>query len=206
MEIMCNVMPSFYRGKGQFGDWQWMKDQTVFAHTLFVFNDNEEQFVAYLAGTEYGYSVGAGNALARPWRQLNPPKSAGVPIEKNGAGYQQFDKATKEKIDQSLTIIYDLLKTFYYDYLVFSTDETGKTIGTSTFEVDEQVLQYIFDRLTQSPQEWKKFIEERTLFKFRQFTHALKKAQEIDGPHKNSTAHVGQLRHELHTVMRICRK
>jgi hypothetical protein len=173
MEIKCKVMPTFYCGSGKFGDWPWMKDQPVFAHNLFVFNDNEEQFDAYLAETEFGYSAGAGNAVARPWRRLNPPKSAGVPTGKNGIGYQHFDAETKEKIDQSLTVIYDLLKTFYYDYLVFSTDKTGKTIGTNTYEVDEKVLQYIFDRLNQPPQEWKQFIEERKLFKFRQLTQAI---------------------------------
>jgi hypothetical protein len=206
MEIKCNVMPTFYRGRGKFGDWPWMKDQPVFAHNLFVFNDNEEQFDAYLAEAEFGYSAGAGNAVARPWRRLNPPKSAGVPTGKNGIGYQHFDAETKERIDQSLTVIYDLLKTFYYDYLVFSTDETGKTIGTSTYEVDEQVLQYIFDRLNQTPQEWKQFIEERKLFKFRQLTHAINESKEIRGSENYLTPHIEQLRHELRTVMRVSSK
>lgn len=206
MEIKCKVMPTFYCGIGKFGDWTWMKDQPVFAHSLFVFNDNEEQFDAYLAEAEFGYSAGAGNAVARPWRRLNPPKSAGVPTGKNGIGYQHFDEETKEKIDKSLTVIYDLLKTFYYDYLLFSTDKTGKTIGTNTYEVDEKVLQYIFDRLNQTPQEWKQFIEERKLFKFRQLTHAINESTEIRGAENYSTPHIEQLRHELRTVVRVSSK
>jgi hypothetical protein len=206
MEIKCKAMPTFYCGNGKFGDWPWMKGQPVFAHNLFVFNDNEEQFDAYLAEAEFGYSAGAGNAVARPWRRLNPPKSAGVPTGKNGIGYQHFDAETKEKIDQSLTVIYDLLKTFYYDYLVFSTDETGKTIGTNTYEVDEKVLQYIFDRLNQTPQEWKQFIEERKTFKFRQLTHAINESKEIRGSENYLTPQIEQLRHELRTVMRVSSK
>ena len=206
MEIKAKVVPSLYCGKGKWGDWEWMNDNPAWAHTLFVFNDNEEQFNAYLAGTEFGYSAGAGNALARPWRRLNPPKSAGVPTGKKGIGYQHFDAETKEKIDQSLTVIYDLLKSFYYEYLVFSTDKTEKTIGTSTYEVDEQVLQYIFDRLNQTPQEWKQFIEERKLFKFHQLTHAINESKEIRGAENYSTPHIEQLRHELRTVMRVSSK
>lgn len=206
MEIKCKAMPTFYRGNGKFGDWPWMKDQSVFAHSLFVINDNEEQIDAYLAEAEFGYSAGAGNAVARPWRRLNPPKSAGVPTGKNGIGYQHFDAETKEKIDQSLTVIYDLLKTFYYEYLVFSTDKTGKTLGTSTYEMDEQVLQYIFERLNQTPQESKQFFEERKLLKFRQWTHAINESKEFRGSENYLTPHIEQLRHDLHTILRISRK
>jgi hypothetical protein len=206
MKISCNVIPSVFTGTGKFGDWAWMREQAHWAHTLFVFNDNEEQFNAFVAGSAEGFLLGAGNALARPWRRLNPPKSAGVPTGKKGIGYQHFDAETKEKIDQSLTVIYDLLKTFYYDYLVFSTDESGKTIGTNTYEVDEKVLQYIFGRLNQTPQEWKQFIEERKLFKFRQLTHAINESKEIRGSENYLTPHIEQLRHELRTVMRVSSK
>ena len=206
MKINCDVIPSVFTGTGKFGDWAWMREQAHWAHTLFVFNDNEEQFDSFVTGSASGFSQGAGNAIARPWRRLNPPMSAGVPTGKNGIGYQCFDVETKEKIDQSLTVIYDLLKTFYYDYLVFSSDETGRTIGTSTYEVDEQVLQYIFDRLNQTPEEWKQFIEERTVYKYRQLTRAISDAKEEKGPNGISTPNIAQLRHELLTVMRISRK
>jgi hypothetical protein len=206
MEIKCNVIPTVFTGTGKFGDWAWMREQAFWAHTLFVFNDNEEQFDAFVAGSASGFSQGAGNAIARPWRRLNPPMSAGVPTGKNGIGYQHFDAGTKEKIDQSLTVIYDQLKTFYYDSLALSSNDNWTTLGSSTFEVDEQVLQYIFDRLNQTPEEWKQFIKERTVFKFRQLTHSIKEAQEIGGPDHISTPHIEQLRHEMRTVMRISRK
>ena len=67
--------------------------------TLFIFNDNEEQFDAFIGGLDSGYTLGAGNAVARPWRKLNPPKSAGIPTGKLGSGYQLLDPAAKEKIE-----------------------------------------------------------------------------------------------------------
>ena len=104
MEIKCKVMPTFYCGSGKFGDWPWMKDQPVFAHNLFVFNDNEEQFDAYLAEAEFGYSAGAGNAVARPWRRLNPPKSAGVPTGKTESDTNTLMRKRKRKLISRLLL------------------------------------------------------------------------------------------------------
>ena len=62
MEIKAKVVPSLYCGKDKWGDWEWMNVNPAWAHTLFVFNDNEEQFNAYLAGAAFGYSAGAGTS------------------------------------------------------------------------------------------------------------------------------------------------
>jgi hypothetical protein len=72
--------------------------------------------------------------------------------------------------------------------------------------VDEKVLQYIFDQLNQTPQEWKQFIEERKLFKFRQLTHAINESKEIRGSENYLTPHIEQLRQELRPVMRVSSK
>lgn len=92
-------MPSVFAGYEKLGDWEWMCDQPLWAHALFIFNDNEEQFDAFIGGLDSGYTLGAGNAVARPWRKLNPPKSAGIPTGKLGSGYQLLDPAAKEKIE-----------------------------------------------------------------------------------------------------------
>ena len=92
-------MPSVFAGYEKLGDWEWMCDQPLWAHALFIFNDNEEQFDAFIGGLDSGYTLGAGNAVARPWRKLNPPKLAGIPTGKLGSGYQLLDPAAKEKIE-----------------------------------------------------------------------------------------------------------
>ena len=200
---MIEVMPTMFSGLGKIGDFAWMQSQPCYAKTLFVFNDNEEQFDAYRQGLSIGYAAGAGNALARPWRKFNPPKSAGIPTGKKGSGYKVLDEVTKEKIDQALTVVYDLLKSFYYNYLVFSADESRKTLGISTFHVDDEVRQYIFDRLNQTPDEWKHFIDERAKTKFRQLSAAINDAKANGLSIDSSNTVVQQHRDEMTVILRI---
>jgi hypothetical protein len=203
MRINHSVIPTVFTDYGKWGDWAWMQKDPYWAHTLFVFNDNEEQFDAYVNGRSSGFTPGTGNALARPWRKFNPPKSAGIPTGKQGSGYSVLDEVTKEKIDQALTVVYDLLKTFYYKYLVFSADESEKTLGISTFHVDEEVRQYIYDRLNQTPNEWRHFIDERAKTKFRQLSAAINDAKVNDLPIDSSNTVVQQHRDEMSAILRI---
>lgn len=203
MEIKHFVIPTVFTEFGKWGDWEWMQAEPSWAHALFVFNDNEEQFDAYLNGLPGGFTPGAGNALARPWRKFNPPKSAGIPTGKQGSGYRVLDEVTKEKIDQALTVVYDLLKTFYYNYLVFSADKSEKTLGISTFHVDEEVRQYIYDRLNQTPDEWRNFIDERAKTKFRQLSAAINDAKVNGLPIDSSNTVVQQHRDEMSAILRI---
>ena len=152
------------------------------------------------------YTRGAGNAVARPLRQLNPPKSAGIPTGKLGFGYRHLDPAAKEKIDQALTVVYDLLKSFYYDHLVFSSDESMSTLGIGTFEVGEDVRKYIFNRLTQTPDEWKQFIHERTNEKFRQVSKAYREACKNGEQTDETNTVVQKTRDDFRQLLKIRRK
>ena len=205
MEINHSVIPTVFVELGKWGDWRWMQEHPSWAHTLFVFNDNEEQFDAYVKGHPAGFTPGAGNAFARPWRKFNPPKSAGIPTGRNGVGYTVLDSATKEKIDQALTLIYDLLKKFYYQNLVFSADKTGTTLGTDYFKVDDEVRQYIFGRLSQTPDEWKQFIADRKLQKFRELQQKIADAHAKGIPTDASNAGIEILRKELKAIFRLGR-
>jgi hypothetical protein len=138
------VIPTFFEGLGRHGDFAWMRMQPDHAFTLFIFNDNEEQFNAYLNGMASGFTIGAGNAIARPWRLLSPPQSAGIPTGKKGKGYASLDAQTKTTIDQSLQVIKDLIATGNYSQMVFSADSTMTTLGKATFEVSAEVCEYIF--------------------------------------------------------------
>jgi hypothetical protein len=206
MEINHTRTPTVFAGYGKLGDWDWMRDQPYWAHCLFVFNDNEEQFDAFIGGLDSGYTCGAGNAVARPWRQLNPPKSAGIPTGKLGYGYQILDPAAKEKIDQALTVVYDLLKSFHYDNLVFSSDESMSTLGIGTFKVGEDVRKYIFDKLTQTPDEWKQFILERAIEKFRQLKKAISEARENGEQIDETNPFVQKTRDDFEQLLRIRQK
>ena len=203
MKINHIAIPTVFTGYGKWGDWEWMQKDPDWAHTLFVFNDNEEQFDAYVNGLPSGFTPGAGNALARPWRQFNPPKAAGIPTGKNGYGYQVLDETTHEKIDQALTIVGKLLKSFYYDRLVFSSNEDRSTLGISTYKVGEDVRKYIFDRLMQTSEEWQQFIDQRVLITYSRLTRAIEYAKKNGLPIDSSNAVVQQHRDEMRAIIRF---
>ena len=76
---MVDVLRSRFTGTGQDGDFAWMITQPEYARTLFVFNDNEEEFYAHLRGGQHTCSPGGGNAAIRPWQCRDEPHAAGVP-------------------------------------------------------------------------------------------------------------------------------
>ena len=147
MRKKITVIPSTYSKSGQVGDFEWMLNQPAYNRTLFVFNDNEEQFDAFVNGESSGFTRGGGNAAIRPFRKLTPPRAAGVPTGKSGRGYSALDQQTKPKIDQALAVITDLLETGNYDSIVFSANETKTDLGTGIFCVGTDVRDYIFSQL-----------------------------------------------------------
>ena len=147
MRNKITVIPSIYSGSGKAGDFEWMLNQPEHERTLFIFNDNEEQFDAFVKGESSGFTRGGGNAAIRPFRKMSPPRAAGVPTGKSGRGYSFLDEPTKAKIDQALAVIKDLLETGNYDSIVFSANETKTDIGTGLFDVGADVRAYIFGRL-----------------------------------------------------------
>ena len=146
--MTIKVVRSTFRGAGVLGDYLWMINQPEFARALFIFNDNEEQFDAYVAGEASGFTAGGGNAAIRPLRKHSPPRAAGVPTGKRGRGYSALDVATKKKIDEALAVVETLLKSGNYDQIVVSTSKDGNTLGTGIYEVAREVRAYIFKHLT----------------------------------------------------------
>lgn len=147
MRKKITVIPSTFSGSGQVGDFEFMLNQPEYERTLFIFNDNEEDFDAFVNGQPSGFIPGGGNAVIRPFRELTPPRAAGVPTGKLGFGYSSLDEPTKAKIDQALAVITDLLETGNYDSIVFSANKTKTDLGTGIFFVEADVRDYIFSQL-----------------------------------------------------------
>jgi hypothetical protein len=124
-----------------------MSRQAEHEKTLFIFNDNEEQFRAFVRGERFGIEAGGGNAAIRPLRGLKPPRAAGVPTGSRGNGYVRLDDSTKKVINESLAVIQELLNTGRYERLIFSKDKSSPTLGTGIFLVAEDVKKYIYDAL-----------------------------------------------------------
>ena len=141
------VIVSVFDKPGIEGDFFWMSRQAEHEKTLFIFNDNEEQFRAFVQGERSGITAGGGNAGIRPLRGLKPPRAAGVPTGSRGGGYSRLDESTKKVIDDSLSVIQELLNSGDYERMVFSKDKNSATLGTGLFRVAEDVKKYIYDAL-----------------------------------------------------------
>jgi hypothetical protein len=141
------VIGSVFDKPGRDGDFSWMSRQAEHEKTLFIFNDNEEQFRAFVKGERSGITAGGGNAGIRPLRGLKPPRAAGVPTGSRGRGYSRLDESSKKVIDESISVVQELLNTGRYERLVFSADKNQSTIGTGMFRVAEDVKKYIYDAL-----------------------------------------------------------
>ena len=141
------VVTSIYSELGRDGDFAWMSRQAEHEKTLFIFNDNEEQFRAFVRGERFGIEAGGGNAAIRPLRGLKPPRAAGVPTGSQGKGYVRLDDSTKKVINESLAVIQELLNTGRYERMIFSKDKLSPTLGTGLFRVAEDVKKYIHDSL-----------------------------------------------------------
>ena len=148
MRKKITVIPSTFSGSGQVGDFEFMLNQPEYERTLFIFNDNEEQFRAFVQGERSGITAGGGNAGIRPLRGLKPPRAAGVPTGTlKGGGYSRLDEATKKVINESIAVIQELLNSGDYERMIFSKDESSPTLGTGLFFVAEDVKKYIHDAL-----------------------------------------------------------
>jgi hypothetical protein len=124
-----------------------MIEQPTYGRALFVFNDNEEQFLAFLRGEPAGLRRGGGNAVIRPFRATVPPRAAGVPTGRAGRGYDGLSPAVLRVLDRALDHVRELLATGNYDTLYFSRSASGPTLGTGIFEVAPEVRQYVYDGL-----------------------------------------------------------
>ena len=147
--MSITVHGSVFRGPRRDGDFGWMIEQDDYADALFVFNDNEEQFLAFVKdpGGDRGCSAGGGNAVIRPWRCADPPRAAGVPTGTlQAGGYPALTPETRAVIDDALGRIGALVATGRYRRLFYSASPHGG-LGTGIFAVGDDVREYIVSGL-----------------------------------------------------------
>jgi hypothetical protein len=155
----------FDRSKlNSFGDFGWMRSQTEYADALFIFNDNEEQFLAHASSpsdrSDFACGAGGGNATIRPWQCETIPRSAGVPTGKLSEnlecpGYRALTDDTKAIIDRSIANIKRVMNQYQFRQIFYSSCEKGPDrdctldgdLGTSNFCVAEPVRAYIVQSL-----------------------------------------------------------
>ena len=137
------VTKSQYIGPNSVGDFSWMIDRPEYARSLFIFNDNEMQFIAFHTGHAAGFTAGGGNAAIRPYQGHSPIRAAGIPTGEK-SGYQLLDLNVRALVDDAMAHIQRLLKSGNYDEVIFSYDAENDTLGTGIFHVADEVKSYIY--------------------------------------------------------------
>ena len=140
------VIKSQFSGGHKDGDFSWMIERPEFARSLFIFNDNDAQFIAFHTGHAAGLSAGGGNAAIRPYQGHSPIRAAGIPTGNHG-GYKKLDKNVRALVDDAIAHIQRLLATGNYDQVIFSYDARQETIGTGIFQVADEVKNYIYESI-----------------------------------------------------------
>ena len=140
------LIKSQFVGPRQEGDFSWMIERPEYARSLFIFNDNEMQFIAFHTGHEAGFTAGGGNAAIRPYQGHSPIRAAGIPTGEK-SGYQHLDLNVRALVDDAMAHIQRLLASGNYDELIFSYDATNGTLGTGIFQVADEVKSYIFESI-----------------------------------------------------------
>ena len=131
-----------FTSRNQYGDFYWMSHQKEYEKSLFLFNDNEEFHDTAQRG--------GGNAIMRMYNKYSkyePPRSAGIPTgTMSDGGYGKFTPKIKNVIDNSFDEIIKLILKYKYETIYFSSELNGK-LGTSIFEVNPKVIDYITNRI-----------------------------------------------------------
>lgn len=131
----------------EYGDFKWMAKRDEFNHVLFLFNEN------FIDSQNTNAPSGAGSAVVRPLthRVQEWPRAAGVPTGWSVAsgGFDELNKFVRLAIDNSI----ERVKRILHDdpkltQVMFSCDASSpNVIGSRIFRIDEQVVQYISDKL-----------------------------------------------------------
>jgi hypothetical protein len=144
------VIGSQFSKVGALGDFGWMIEQSEYQDALFIFNDNEQQFLAYLGDSTPGTSgcvAGGGNAGIRPYRCQDPPRAQGVPTGSSGKGYAELTPPVRRVIAASIGIIRETLASGRYQRVFYSAASPDGELGSGIFVVADEVKRYIVEEL-----------------------------------------------------------
>lgn len=137
-----------FKRPGEYGDFRWMIGRDEYADSLFVFNDNEEQFRLHrrVPHPPEACAPGGGNAVIRPYQCRVPPRAAGIPTGAGGRGYVEVSEHVKKVLDTAVEDIGQLLETGHYKRVFYSSDGAGG-LGTGIFSVAKEVKAYVVEVL-----------------------------------------------------------
>ena len=137
---MVEVIGTVFKGRKQFGDFEWHIQSGQFEDSLFLFNDDEKRNTWRKAGM--------GNAVIRKYNKhaLAKPRSCGI-ITGNDVGYTELTPSNKAVIDQCFTEIKEILREHGYTKVYYSAQTENGRFGTSIFHVGDDVIEYITNEI-----------------------------------------------------------
>lgn len=140
---MVKIIKTIYEGRNEYGDFNFMIKQEEYDNALFIFNDNIED--------HFNCVKGGGNAIIRKYNRyskLEKPKSAGIPTGslENG-GFDKLNEVTKFIVLTAIQEIKDLIVKYKYDTVIYAIDKKTGKLGTSIFDVDDNVIDFIDEQI-----------------------------------------------------------
>lgn len=148
--MTIQVIGSIFTGSDKPGDFGWMLQQSEYDDAFFIFNDNEEQFLAHRAdpNSEYGCAAGGGNAVIRPYQCITPPRAAGIPTGTLATGgYPKLTTAVQQTIDDAVTAIRGLLQAHSYQRVFYSAANAKGDLGGRIFVIAPEVKAYVVSQI-----------------------------------------------------------
>ena len=143
------IIGSIYTTGDQAGDFGWMLQQADYNDAFFIFNDNEEQFLAH--GNEptgsLGCRAGGGNAVIRPYQCQMPPRAAGIPTGANRQGYTALTPHVQQMVDDAIAAIRSVVAEHGYKRIYYSAANRQGDLGSGIFQIDSAVKAYIVSQI-----------------------------------------------------------
>lgn len=168
---MIKVIKSQFIESGIVGDFEFMIKQPEYCQTLFVFNDNEEQFLSHLLANDNPYgavqlklspmpqnpggnpcSEGGGNAAIRPYQCAPHRRAVGIPTgnyqpkSPHHMGYSSLDGHVRQMVSYSMLQIEAMLASGRFTALAFSYSPETK-LGGRIFKTAQTVRDFIVEEL-----------------------------------------------------------
>jgi hypothetical protein len=136
------VIGTVYKKNGIIGDFNWMIGSGEYEDALFIFNDDEK--------SHKWKKAGRGNAVIRKYNihaLPDRPRSVGIVTGTYRTGYSELTDEVKERIDECFEEAKQILIKHKYTKLYYSAKTENGQLGTSLFQVNSVVIQYITDKI-----------------------------------------------------------
>lgn len=136
-----NVIGTVFTKRGIEGDFDWMIRSGHYENALFLFNEDETR--------QHWIKAGQGNAVIRKYNPyaMNRPRSVGILTGNRLGGYTELTPEVKDKIDACFHTVHEVCQRHGYTTIYYSAVEPNGLLGTSIFQVDPAVLEYITQKI-----------------------------------------------------------